>query len=472
MNFYNRRPFVQPSVSVGKEGDEVRKTLKVHRRTWPHLYGYDGIGSLIISMTRDLSDLLAVYVLAKESELATYMEDGLYCPIPVVPLFETIDDLKRSFEIVSDFITHPVSKTSNKYLQKTAPQYANTYQIMIGYSDSSKDGGVLSSHWNLHHTQKKLTQIGKKEGVRFRFFHGRGGTISRGAGPTGRFLAALPQGSIESGLRMTEQGETISQKYANLLTASYNLELLHAGTIIHAILPENINPVSKELEKANALLSDYSQKAYQTLLAHPDFVRFFRQATPIDVIEHSRFGSRPSKRTGAETLDDLRAIPWVFSWNQSRFFLSSWFGVGTALLTLKEKEPALWGILLSQNNSWAPSKYIFTNIESSMFSASAHFMKEYASLVEDTSIRKEIMSTIIEEYERSIEMTTELFKVRFEKRRPRLFRTLEYRNKPLEILHTTQIHMLREWRQTRDEDTLQQLLLVTNAIAGGLRTTG
>jgi phosphoenolpyruvate carboxylase len=466
----NRRPFVQPSVSVGKEGDEVRKTLQViaeHGR----IFGFEGIGSLIISMTRDLSDLLSVYVLAKESELAVWGTEGLHCPVPVVPLFETIDDLKRSFSVVRDFVSHPVSILSNHYLEQVAPEQARTYQIMIGYSDSSKDGGVLSSYWNLYHTQEQLTEIGKKENVRFRFFHGRGGTISRGAGPTGRFLAALPPGSFASGLRMTEQGETISQKYANLLTASYNLELLHAGTIIHGITACD-HKVSELLAKGNRLLSDISQKAYQDLLSHKDFVRFFRHATPIDIIEHSRFGSRPPKRTGAETLDDLRAIPWVFSWNQSRFFLSSWYGVGTALSSLKRDEPDTWKTLVSEINSWAPSKYIFTNIESSIFSASAHFMEAYSNLVTDSKVRDDIMQMILSEYELSKSMITELFKVHFETRRPRLFRTLEYREKPLEILHNTQIHLLKEWRKTQNEDTLAQLLLVTNAIAGGLRTTG
>ncbi len=455
----SRRPFVQASVSVGQEGDEIRKTLRViaeHGST----YGFDGIGSLIVSMTRDLSDLLSVYVLAKESELATFETENLHCPVPVVPLFETIDDLKRSFSVVKDFIRHPVTSG-----------HATTYQIMIGYSDSSKDGGVLSSYWNLYHTQDTLTKIGQEEGVHFRFFHGRGGTVSRGAGPTGRFLAALPPGSFASGLRMTEQGETISQKYANLLTASYNLELLHAGTIIHGLHSTHQN-VSDTLISGNAILSDISQSAYQNLLTHKHFVRFFRQATPIDVIEHSRFGSRPPKRTGAETLEDLRAIPWVFSWNQSRFFLSSWYGVGTALLTLKNEDPEKWEALASEINTWAPSRYIFTNIESSIFSASSHFMKAYASLVEDKNIRDEILNLILSEYELSTRMITELFKKHFESRRPRLFRTLEYRDKPLEILHNTQIHLLKEWRKTQNEDTLTQLLLVTNAIAGGLRTTG
>lgn len=471
----SKRPFVQGSVSVSNEGDEVRKTFKVLKEHGEN-FGFQGIGSLIVSMTRDLSDLLSVYILAKESELATFINETVSCPIPVVPLFETIDDLKNSFKVVEDFIRHPVSINSKNHLVSNNDS-KRTYQIMIGYSDSSKDGGVLSSYLNLYNTQDKLTKIGEMAGVNFIFFHGRGGTISRGAGPTGRFLSALPPGSFENGLRMTEQGETISQKYANLLTASYNLELLHAGTIIHGLSNSKVNNSKfnereKELFSATEFLSNESQISYQSLISHKYFINFFREATPIDVIEHSRFGSRPPKRTGASSLEDLRAIPWVFSWNQSRFFLSSWYGVGIALDKLRNEEPSLYKLLKSEIYNFAPANYIITNIESSIYSASIFFMKEYSELVEDKNIKDTILSLILSEYELCIKTINELFKKEFELRRPRLHRTLKYREAPLHVLHLTQIKLLKEWRISKNEDTLTELLLVTNAIAGGLRTTG
>lgn len=469
-----RRPFLQPSVSVGHEGDEIRKTLRVIAEHGES-FGFDGIGSLIVSMTRDLSDLLSVYVLAKESELAKFTKEGLSCPIPVVPLFETISDLERSFSVVEEFISHPVTKLSNSSIHaciQTGLTQNNVYDIMIGYSDSSKDGGVFSSYWNLYQTQEKLISLGSENGVKFRFFHGRGGTISRGAGPTGRFLAALPAHSLSPGLRMTEQGETISQKYANLLTASYNLELLQAGVAFYGKDSNSHTTATQDISKAMNLISKNSQNAYQELLSRDGFIRFFREATPIDVIEHSRYGSRPPKRRGADSLDDLRAIPWVFSWNQARFFLSSWYGVGSALSQLKNSDQDLWNALVPIVKTWAPARYIFTNLESSIFSASEFFMKEYSNLVVDSSIKTSFLGSILNERSQCIAMLAELFQDDFAKRRPRLLKTLEYREKPLEILHLTQIDLLDKWRKNGNEELLSQLLLVTNAIAGGLRTTG
>ncbi len=460
----NPRPFVSRGESVGINGDEVRNTLRVVKN---HLnkFGSEGLGSLIVSMTRDETDLLSVYLLCKEVGLLDKYHNTYRCPLPVVPLFETIEDLKASTKVMDIFFRHPISASSKS---KDTP----VQEIMIGYSDSSKDGGVLSSAWNLFCTQEQLVNQSKKSKVPLLFFHGRGGTVSRGAGPTERFLSALPEGALGQGLKMTEQGETISQKYANILTASYSLESLYKSALINQNTVHKKSATDADIRKVLDNLSEISKTKYQELLSEEGFIQYFRNATPIDVIEKSKFGSRPPKRGKAETLDDLRAIPWVFSWNQSRFFLSSWYGVGSALEELKNKDTKGYKILLKGVTSFPPAQYIFTNIESSIYSANLDLMKQYSSLVKDKNIRKTFENRIVEEFTLSEKRVGELFTHSFASRRPRLAKTLELREQPLKALHTSQILKLKEWREKGKDETLTELFLITNAIAGGLRTTG
>lgn len=465
----NKRPLVSHSQSVGAEADEVRKTLSVVKN-YLDSHGTHGVGSLIISMTRGVSDLLTLHLLCKESNLSKSLDGTHYAPIPIVPLFETINDLKQSNGIISRYMQHQC------FIAQTKDQDDISQEIMIGYSDSSKDGGVLSSYWNLYTTQKNLSALGLNKNINFIFFHGRGGTVTRGAGPTGRFLSALPSNTLNSGLKMTEQGETISQKYGNLLTCSYNLELLQAGTFSKNLLglKQTIESASEDsFSSLMEKLSDASFSHYQSLINHKDFVSFFREATPIDILENSKIGSRPPKRTGSEKLEDLRAIPWVFSLNQSRFFLSSWYGVGSALEKIKGNSSD-WVILKNMIKEWGPAKYIFTNIESSIYSADESIFKMYSDLVTDSAIKVTIFELILKEFNLTKSLLLNLFETPFEIRRKRLHKTLALRADTLEILHNTQIKLIKDWRSrtNKDEKLLNQLLLVTNAIAGGLRTTG
>jgi phosphoenolpyruvate carboxylase len=239
---------------------------------------------------------------------------------------------------------------------------------MIGYSDSNKDGGILASLWSLNRAQRQLTAVGRKHGVRVRFFHGRGGTISRGAGPTHRFIAGLPSDTLQGDMRLTEQGEVIAQKYANPMTALYNLELLQANTVAHAfqsIVTANNGSKAepaRELEPIIDRLYDYSLSSYQQLVGCEDFIHFFSQATPIDLIEQSRIGSRPARRTGKRSFEDLRAIPWVFSWSQSRFFLTGWYGVGAALERLQAEDEASFEFLRRHAVTFMPFRYVVTTL--------------------------------------------------------------------------------------------------------------
>lgn len=216
---------------------------------------------------------------------------------------------------------------------------------MLGYSDSNKDGGILASLWGLHQAETRLVQVGQKHGVEVEFFHGRGGTIGRGAGPTHVFLDALPWGSLRGRMRVTEQGEVIAQKYANRVTATYHLERLIAGTVRTSMLHRSGDvPFGSPhpLSSVWAEVVEQSLAAYRALVETDGFLTFFRQATPIDALEHSRIGSRPPRRTGQPSLADLRAIPWVFSWGQARFHLPGWYGVGSGLAWLRRERPAGW----------------------------------------------------------------------------------------------------------------------------------
>jgi len=469
------RPFLAPGISAGPEADTVLDCYRVvnsHRLR----HGTAGLGTLIVSMTRNVEDLLTVYILAREAGLMEWTDEGLKCPLPVTPLFETMNDLQNGPGITDAFLSHPVTQRSLKGAADGSPP---TFQMMVGYSDSNKDCGILASQWALHRGQEELSAATLKHGVRPVFFHGRGGTVGRGAGPTHWFMEALPHGSLHGYLRMTEQGETIQQKYAHLGSAVYHTELLLASsadtTARHLHLPALADPTAALMER----LSQWSMEAYRELLLAPDFITFYRAATPIDALENSRIGSRPSRRSGKPSLEDLRAIPWVFSWTQARFYLPGWFGAGAALERLRTEDPAGFTTLLEGISGSQFFRYVLTNIESSLVSANEDIIRAYCDLVPDVELRDRFMNVVLEEYKRTKSVLAEIFKGPFESRRPRLAYTLAIREEPLRILHIQQVALLKMWRGKQAagdtagaEAMVPDLLLSINAIASGLRTTG
>jgi phosphoenolpyruvate carboxylase len=379
--------------------------------------------------------------------------------------------------MLRSFLEQPVTQTSLKYAAKRAGRVGEmVQQVMVGYSDSNKDGGIMASQWALQRSQKHLALSARHSGVFLRFFHGRGGTVSRGAGPTHRFLEALPHGALAGQMRLTEQGETIAQKYANASTATYNLELLLAGvtaTTIHhrseCAEPPEFAPLMEKLAAA-------SRKAYRELLDADGFLSFYRQATPIDALEHSRIGSRPSRRTGRPSLADLRAIPWVFSWSQARYYIPGWYGMGSALKSLTASEMEL---LTKHRRAWPFWGYVLTNVESSLASADTELMDLYASLVEDEALRSRFQSQIRAEWDSTQLALEQLRGGSLENSRPRMLKTLGLRSEALRVLHHQQVGLLQEWRgrvhsgNVPEADALlPKLLLSINAIASGLRTTG
>jgi phosphoenolpyruvate carboxylase len=474
------RPFLPPGQQ--NAGEESAAVLACYRVLVDHLqkHGPAGLGSLIVSMTTGVSDLLTVYVLAREAGLCRLTEDGLACALAVVPLFETLADLEACPRILGEFLDHPVTRASLLW-QKTSrePSRPLEQQVMVGYSDSCKDAGILASQWGLHRAQKQLSRLGAARDLSICFFHGRGGTVSRGAGPTHRFLEALPHGALGGSIRLTEQGETVAQKFANLETATFNLELLLAGvaktTWAHRQATGATSLSEEEGTPLMIRLAAISQEHYRKFLHDPDFMTFYRQATPIDALEHCQIGSRPARRTGAATLEDLRAIPWVFSWNQSRFYLPGWFGVGSALSACSDEEIALLTRLVRE---WPFANYAFTNIEASVASSDAELMSLYSQLVLEKEVREKFLGQALEERERTTAGLEKLYGAPFAVRRPRMAKTLALRAEALRILHEQQVDLLRRWRLARAGESAEAqslmpaLTLSVNAIASGLRTTG
>ena len=472
------RPFIRRWENLPVEARNVLDYYAVLEKHIRH-YTSAALGSLIVSMTRSLSDLLIVYLLAREAGLTLQYEQGLACKLQVVPLFETIEDLISSPKILDAFLSHPITKNTLRYIKEQNQTRELIQDVTIGYSDSNKDGGILASSWYLYYAQSKLAEVGKKHNIIIRFFHGKGGTISRGAGPVHWFIKTLPHGSINGQMRITEQGETIERKYANKINAVYNLELLVSGTaantMLHQHTPHHLHPAEKMFD----YMACESMKVFNELTQNEHFIKFFEQATPIDAIESSRIGSRPARRTGKRTLNDLRAIPWVFSWSQSRFNLTSWYGVGTTLENMTNRAPDKFEQLKALVPKDAFVRYVLTNIDTSLAATDESIMKEYASLVEDEEARITILNLLLDELSRTRRMLAELLGRPISERRKNHYYSTILRAEALNMLHRTQINLLRTWRNQQKEGkdnnaekTLLSLLRCINAIANAMGTTG
>ena len=473
------RPFVGAGQSPGGEADAV---LAVLRRMAQHVgrHGTAGLGALIVSMTRGVADLLAVFVLARDAGLLRRDADGAWLPLPVVPLFETIDDLTGAAGMMAGYLDEPAVQRSLRRQAEATGRPRPLQEVMIGYSDSGKDGGFVASFWALYRAQQALMALGRERGVDVRFFHGRGGTIGRGAGPTHRFLGALPPGSLTGELRLTEQGETIAQKCANRVAAAHHLGLLQGGAL-RALLDgrrgDRHDPAA--LVQAMDRVARVSHRAYRELVDAEGFIRFFEQATPIDAIEQSRIGSRPARRTGERTLVDLRAIPWVFAWGQARFQLPGWFGLGSALAALREAHPDLFGELVrakGESARWPPWHYLASNAATAWMMASPGVMRRYAALVEDATLGERFLAAILDEHRLTGECLAEIYGAPLMTARPINQRLIDRRSAALAPLHDHQIALLQRWRAARGTEEapalLDDVLLSVNAIASGLGATG
>lgn len=472
----SNRPFTHQSAELGENAQAV---LSCYRVVEAHVskYGGEGIGSFIVSMTRSLSDLLAVYLLAREAGLTKQIDEGLVCEIPVVPLLETIEDLENGPVILEGFLNHDFTKRSLEHFRKVRNYRNLRQQVMVGYSDSNKDGGIIASQWNLYKAQFKLSEIGEKHGVKITFFHGKGGSISRGSGPTHYFIKALPYQAIQGNVRLTEQGETIAQKYENKVNAEYNLELLVANSLSKTILDEKSKKEYHPLADVLDHLAKQSKDHYEALTHHEGFIQFFRQATPIDAIETSKIGSRPAKRTGANSLEDLRAIPWVFSWSQSRFHMTSWYGVGSSLNNLKNSKPEDYQKFKEATKKDSFIRYVLTNVDTSLAATDESIIEAYTELVEDDKVKKEFSDMFLSELRLTRELLLDLLGEEIQVRRENHYFSNHLRSPLMAHLHEKQIDLLKQWRADKasgkDVSEMQrELMLTINAIASAMRNTG
>lgn len=472
------RPFTLPGSQPGLESTTTIETFRVINE---HIsrYGNDGLGSIIVSMTRDVSDLLMVYLLEREAGLLIQTDMGLVSRIPVVPLFETIDDLQNSPQILEQFLHYPITKNTLEWHRQNSKSKKALQQVMIGYSDSSKDGGIFASQWALYQAQNQLVETGKKLGTDICFFHGKGGSISRGAGPVHWFIRSLPGGSVNGNIRLTEQGETIERKYANKNNAAYNIELLTAETLTATMLQNESAENQHYLSSVLSQLAEDSKTVYKNFISHPDFIRFYEKATPIDAIEQSKIGSRPSRRTGARSFKDLRAIPWVFSWSQCRFSITSWLGVGSMLKKLSSDEPDKFMQMKEAVKKDPFLRYVMTNIDSGLASSDAEIFSNYVSLVNGESSHVDIFENLRNEFYETRMILDSLLQRPIQVRRVNHYYSTLLRSEAMEPIHLLQVKLLSKWRNELSEgksvdaeQTLNELLRCINAIAGAIGFTG
>jgi phosphoenolpyruvate carboxylase len=441
------------------------------------IYGKESIRHYIISHTEDVSDLLEVLVLQKEARLLRRtLDDEAVVELITVPLFETIADLRNSARIMREFYALPGIA---ELVQRSGAEQ----DIMLGYSDSNKDGGIFTSNWELYQAEVALVEdfdrLAKTHNIQLRMFHGRGGTVGRGGGPSYQAILAQPPGTVRGQIRLTEQGEVIGSKYANPEIGRRNLETLVAATLEATLLQPTKSAPPNFLETA-AQLSQASMNAYRRLVYEtPGFEAFFFAATPIREIAELNLGSRPASRKATQKIEDLRAIPWGFSWGQSRLTLPGWFGFGSAVQeflnhsSVKERKAAV-ALLQKMVKQWPFFKTLLSNIDMVLAKSDLALASRYSELVPDIKLRKKIFAMLEAEWLKTAEMISV---ITGEKHRlannPSLARSIRHRFPYIDPLHHLQVELIRRYREGKSDERVRLgIHLSINGISAGLRNTG
>jgi phosphoenolpyruvate carboxylase len=430
-------------------------------------------GNYVISMTHAASHVMEVMVLARTADLVGRDDGSWRCAMGVAPLFETIEDLAHIDQVLTSLYDNPVYMG----LLKAA---GGQQEIMLGYSDSAKDGGILASGWNLYEAQRKIVALSDRYGVSCRLFHGRGGTIGRGGGPTHESIIAQPPDTVRGTIKFTEQGEVLSYRYSNVETARYELAMGITG-LLKASGPtappagtyENYHSVMVELAAAG-------EQAYRNLTDRtPGFLDYFYETTPVSEVGLLKIGSRPSHRAkGDRSKSSIRAIPWVFGWAQSRHTLPAWYGIGFALEHWRANDPDRLAVLREMYTHWPFFRSLLSNTQMSLAKADMGIAQEYALLLDDKALREQIFGRIREEYERTLNQVCETADIRILlEELPSLALSLHRRNPYLDPLNHIQVALLRRARNPEAapeerERWLDPLLRSINAIAAGMRNTG
>jgi phosphoenolpyruvate carboxylase len=455
--------------------DLARKELAIFETalTMRERFGTQAIRHYIISHTEDISDLLEVLLLQKEVGLMRgTLDDGGLAQLIVVPLFETIEDLRSAPRIMREFYALPGIA---KLVQRSGAEQ----DIMLGYSDSNKDGGIFTSNWELYRAEIGLVdlfdRLANTHNIQLRMFHGRGGTVGRGGGPSYQAILAQPPGTVRGQIRLTEQGEVIGSKYANPEIGRRNLETLVAATL-EATLLQPSKPAPKEFLAAAEALSTSSMHAYRALVYEtPGFTEYFFGSTPIREIAELNIGSRPASRKSSQRIEDLRAIPWSFSWGQCRLTLPGWYGFGSAVHDfISEGRRDKLALLQKMNKQWPFFRALLSNMDMVLAKSDLALASRYAELVGDAKLRKRIFAVIEAEWHRTVDA---LQMITAEKQRlagnPSLARSIRHRFPYIDPLHHLQVELVRRHREgLLDERSRRGIHISINGIAAGLRNTG
>ncbi len=464
----NRRPTGPPCPDADPPALALLRTLRAEMDA----SGDDIVESYIVSMTRDVDDVLAPAVLARDVGLVD-VGRGV-ARLGFVPLFETIDDLRRIGTVLRELL-------ANEPYRRLVEIRGDVQEVMVGYSDSNKDGGITTSQWEIHKALRQIAEVSAETGVRIVVFHGRGGTVGRGGGPANAAILSQPPGAVNGGVKTTEQGEVIADKYALAGLARRNLDLALSAVLEASLLrrrPVHDAATRQRWDTVMELMSESAYQAYRALVEAPGLVEYFQTSTPVEELAGMNIGSRPARRSGAAMggIDDLRAIPWVFGWTQSRQIVPGWFGVGTAL------EAALAAghgdELREMLDQWAFFGTFVSNVEMTLVKTDLAIARQYVDRLVDPA-HHHFFDLIVTEHDRTVQLLADLRQGELLADLPLLQRTLAVRDAYLDPLNVLQIELLARARDRKaepDPDTERRiqraLLLTVNGVAAGLRNTG
>lgn len=450
-----------------KQSEELKKELLIFKtaRELKDKLGNNIIKQNIISHTTSVSDLLELAIMLKEVGLV----GSDFARLQLVPLFETIEDLENSYEIMDNYLALDIVK-------KWVKDNKDYQEIMLGYSDSNKDGGYLSSGWSLYKAQQDLSSLGNKHGIKITFFHGRGGTVGRGGGPSYDAIISQPLGSVQDRIRLTEQGEIIAAKYGNKDAAYYNLETLFSA-VIERMNADMVNIDIRDIPEIKDMMDEIVEDSYKTyrklVFEDPNFYNYFFEATPIKEVSSLNIGSRPASRKKITDIGGLRAIPWVFSWSQSRIMLPGWYGVGTAFSNFINKESGNIDKLRTMYKDWPFFTSLLSNVDMVMSKSDMEIAKEYANLCKDDKT-KEVYNKILREWKLTKQVVLDISEHKeFLEDNTYLTKSLENRLQYFNTLNLLQIELIR---RAREEETLESQIntihITINGVATGLRNSG